>query len=163
MKIPIPDPPLRDDAVALRPWKMSDVPVIAAICQDAEIPRWTTVPRPYSEQNAREFVLAMTSSDLENTLALAIVTKAGEVVGSLTMWIVTPGVVEFGYWVSAEERGRGYMPRALLLLARWTVDTMDIRRLQLGTIPGNSASERVAEKTGFSREGVLRSFADQRG
>jgi RimJ/RimL family protein N-acetyltransferase len=40
---------------------------------------------------------------------------------------------------------------------------MEIRRLQLGTIPGNSASERVAEKTGFAREGVLRSYADQRG
>ena len=163
MKIPIPDPPLSDDAVALRPWTMSDVPAIAAICQDAEIPRWTTVPTPYSDENAREFVLGMTSRDLEDTLALAIVTKTGDVVGSLTMWIVTPGVVEFGYWVSAEERGRGYVPRALLLLAGWAVGTMDIRRLQLGTIPGTRASERVAEKTGFSREGVLRSFANQRG
>jgi RimJ/RimL family protein N-acetyltransferase len=40
---------------------------------------------------------------------------------------------------------------------------MEIRRLQLGTIPGNKASERVAEKLGFSRDGLLRSFADQRG
>jgi RimJ/RimL family protein N-acetyltransferase len=163
MKIPIPAPSLSDDMIALRPWSMDDVPAIAAICQDAEIPRWTTVPTPYSEENAREFVLEMTAPDLENTLGLAIISQPDEVAGSLAMWIVTPGVVEFGYWVSAEARGRGYAPRALLLLAGWAVDTMEIRRLQLGTISGNSASERVAEKTGFSREGVLRSYADQRG
>jgi RimJ/RimL family protein N-acetyltransferase len=163
VKIPIPDPALSDDSVELRPWTMDDVPAIAAICQDAEIPRWTTVPTPYSEENAREFVSAMTKPDLEDTLGLAVVTKAGEVVGSVTIWIVIPGVLEFGYWLSAEERGRGYMPRALALLARWAVETMEIRRLQLGTIPGNKASERVAEKLGFSRDGLLRSFADQRG
>src|SRR6476646_9303611 len=163
MKIPIPDPPLSDDTVALRPWKMDDVPAITAICQDAEIPRWTTIPTPYSDEHAREFVARMTRPDLEDTLALAIVTMGGEVVGALTMWIVTPGVVEFGYWLSAKERGRGYMTRALALLARWAVATMDIRRLQLGTIPGNTASERVAEKVGFTSEGVLRSFVDQRG
>jgi len=142
---------------------MGDVPAIAAICQDAEIARWTTVPTPYSDEDARQFVTEMTSPDLEDALGLAIVTQAGEVAGAITMWIVIPGVVEFGYWVSAGARGRGYMPRALMLLAGWAVETMEIRRVQLGTIPGNTASERVAEKTGFSREGVLRSFADQRG
>jgi RimJ/RimL family protein N-acetyltransferase len=142
---------------------MADVPAIVAICQDPEIPRWTTVPTPYADENAREFVAEMTRPDLEDTLGLAVVTLTGEAVGSLAMWMVTPGVLEFGYWLSPGERGRGYMPRALSLLVRWAVDTMEIRRLQLGTISGNIASERVAEKMGFSREGVLRSFADQRG
>ena len=163
MKIAIPDPSLRNDVIALRPWSMEDVPAITAICQDAEIPRWTTVPTPYSEENAREFVSKMTAPDLENTLGLAIISQPVEVAGSLAMWIVMPGVVEFGYWVSHHARGRGYAPRALLLLAGWAVNTMEVRRLQLETIPGNSASERVAEKTGFSREGILRSYADQRG
>ena len=163
MKIPIPDPSLKDDTIALRPWSMEDVPAITAICQDAEIPRWTTVPTPYTEDNAREFVSEMTAPDLEKTLGLAIISQADEVAGSLSMWIVMRGVVEFGYWVSPEARGRGYAPRALLLLAGWAVNTMEIRRLQLRTIPGNSASERVAEKTGFSRDGILRSYADQRG
>ena len=35
--------------------------------------------------------------------------------------------------------------------------------MQLGTFPGNVASERVAEKSGFAREGVLRSWLEQRG
>jgi hypothetical protein len=66
MRIPIPDPPLSDDTVALRPWTADDVPAIAAICQDAEIPRWTIVPTPYSDEDARGFVPAMTSPDLED-------------------------------------------------------------------------------------------------
>ena len=76
MKIPIPDPSLKDDTIALRPWSMEDVPAITAICQDAEIPRWTTVPTPYTEDNAREFVSEMTAPDLEKTLGLAIISQA---------------------------------------------------------------------------------------
>jgi RimJ/RimL family protein N-acetyltransferase len=163
MKIPYPDPPLSDDAIALRPWTIDDVPAITAACQDPEVPRWTTVPTPYTEEHAREFVLSMSRPDLDDTLGLAIETPGSPAVGSITIWIVTAGVVEFGYWLSPKARGRGYMPRALFLLSRWTVSALEVRRLQLGTIPGNSASERVAEKAGFSREGVLRSLASQRG
>jgi RimJ/RimL family protein N-acetyltransferase len=35
--------------------------------------------------------------------------------------------------------------------------------MQLGTFPGNVSSERVAEKCGFTREGVLRAWMEQRG
>jgi RimJ/RimL family protein N-acetyltransferase len=37
-----------------------------------------------------------------------------------------------------------------------------LARLQLMTIPGNTSSERVAEKLGFQREGLLRGYFAQR-
>ena len=43
------------------------------------------------------------------------------------------------------------------------LEELGLARLQLGTLPGNTASERVAEKVGFRREGTLRSYLDQRG
>jgi RimJ/RimL family protein N-acetyltransferase len=164
VQISPPDPPLQDELVALRPWAMDDAPGVAAACQDPEIPRWTTVPTPYSLEDAHQFLAAVTGADLENQLALAM-TKAddGLLVGSMTFWIVKPGVGEFGYWTAAEARGRGYTPRALRLLARWAFDELGVPRLQLGTFPGNRSSERVAEKVGFAPEGVLRSWMDQRG
>ena len=159
-----PDPPLQDEVVTLRPWTMDDAPAVAAACQDPEIPRWTTVPIPYSDEDARQFVAAVTQPGVEDQLALATTrTEDGLVVGSMTFWIIRPGVGEFGYWAAAEARGRGYTPRALRLLARWVLDELGLPRLQLGTFPGNKASERVAEKVGFAPEGVLRSWMDQRG
>jgi RimJ/RimL family protein N-acetyltransferase len=164
VRIPPPDPPLRDDVVALRPWRLADVPAVTRACQDPEIARWTIVPTPYSEADARAWLTQVTDPALEDHLALAMVTSdGGDFVGSMSLFMVKPGVGEFGYWAAPEVRGRGYTSRALRLLARWAVDELGLLRLQLGTFPGNTASERVAEKAGFSREGVLRSYLDQRG
>jgi RimJ/RimL family protein N-acetyltransferase len=46
--------------------------------------------------------------------------------------------------------------RALRLLSRWGLDELALQRLDLITDPDNAASQRVAEKVGFRREGVLR-------
>lgn len=163
MQIPLPDPPLRDDVVELRPWRLDDVVAVAEACQDPEIPRWTMVPTPYSEDDAREFLEHVTK-ELEDQLNLAMIrVDDGSLIGSITIWIVKPGVAEFGYWAAREARGQGYTPRALRLLSRWALDELKLPRLQLGTFPGNTSSERVAEKVGFKREGILRSYLDQRG
>lgn len=164
MQIPRPDPPLRDELVALRPWSLDDVVAVTRACQDPEISRWTMMPTPYSETDAREWLLKATDPAIEDHLPLAITTSdGGQFVGSMSLFMIKRDVGEFGYWAAPEARGRGYTTRALLLLARWALDELQLPRLQLGTLPGNTASERVAEKAGFSREGVLRSYLDQRG
>ena len=84
-------------------------------------------------------------------------------IGSISLFMIKPGVGEFGYWLARDARGRGYTPRALRLFARWAFEELELPRLQLGTLPGNTSSERVAEKVGFAREGVLRSYLEQRG
>jgi RimJ/RimL family protein N-acetyltransferase len=42
------------------------------------------------------------------------------------------------------------------LIARWAFDELGVQRLELTTAPENVASHRVAERAGFTREGVLR-------
>jgi RimJ/RimL family protein N-acetyltransferase len=46
---------------------------------------------------------------------------------------------------------------ALSLLSRWALGDLELQRLELITDPDNHASQRVAEKVGFRREGILRS------
>ena len=164
MPLPMPDPPLQDDVVILRGWRLDDVAAVTRACQDPEIPRWTTVPQPYVEADAADWLGFVTDPALDGQLHLAVTgTRDGSLIGSMSMWLIRAGVAEFGYWTVAEARGHGHTPRALRLLARWALDELRLARLQLGTFPGNRASERVAEKVGFSSEGVLRSWIDQRG
>jgi hypothetical protein len=62
---------LEDGDIALRPYTEDDVPAITAACQDTEIPPWTSVPSPYTEEDARRFVRG-----LENVYAFAVVDTA---------------------------------------------------------------------------------------
>jgi RimJ/RimL family protein N-acetyltransferase len=48
------------------------------------------------------------------------------------------------------------------LLSRWALREFGLVRLALHTHPENVASQRVAERAGFTREGTLRSL-DTRG
>ena len=81
------------------------------------------------------------------------------VAGSIGVRLGDPAqaVAEIGYWVARDARGRGFATRALRLLAGWLLDEMALARLQLQADLRNEASQRVAEKVGFTREGVLRS------
>jgi RimJ/RimL family protein N-acetyltransferase len=56
-----------------------------------------------------------------------------------------------------DARGRGLTTRALHLISRWAFDELGCARLQLRADLLNLPSQRVAEKAGFTREGVLRS------
>lgn len=47
---------LSDGAITLRQWRDGDLDAAVAICQDAEIARWTRVPSPYGEEDARLFL-----------------------------------------------------------------------------------------------------------
>ena len=149
---------LEDDVVRLRPFEEGDVPAIVAACQDPEIPRWTAVPSPYTEADARAWL----ESDEEESFA--VVDRASdELLGSIGVRHLDGGIGEVGYWVKREARGRGVATRALGLVARWALVDKGLGRFQLRADVANEASQRVAEKAGFVREGVLRSSLVHRG
>src|SRR5204862_6822759 len=70
---------------------------------------------------------------------------------------------EIGYWLAAHARGSGVVTRAVELLARWALHDLGLARLALTTDAENAASQAVARRAGFTREGVLRSFEDRDG
>jgi [ribosomal protein S5]-alanine N-acetyltransferase len=63
-----------------------------------------------------------------------------------------------GYWLLEDGRGTGRATRAVRLVASWALREMRLGRLQLHADPENVASQRVAERAGFTREGVLRAY-----
>jgi RimJ/RimL family protein N-acetyltransferase len=164
--IPLPNPPLTDGEVSLRRWEARDAPAVTAACQDPEIPRWTVVPYRYSERHAREFISG-TAADLASgrELALAVVDGDDRLLGALGIsnfdWADMKG--EIGYWVTAEARGRGVGARATRLLAVWALTSLGLERLELLANPRNEASQRLAERAGFTREGTLRRYRRRHG
>ena len=164
--IPLPDPPLTDGEIRLRPWERRDVKAVTAACQDPEIPRWTVVPYHYTESHAREFI-AGTASDLAagRELALAAVDSEDTLLGAIGLanfdW--SDLKAEIGYWVAAEARGRGVATAAVRLLATWAIEDLGLERVELLANPRNEASQQVAERAGFTREGTLRRYRRRHG
>jgi RimJ/RimL family protein N-acetyltransferase len=145
---------LSDDVVLLRPWTDADAPEIAAsINGDSEIAQWLDqVPQPYGLEDA----LAYLRGEVTATETRWAITADGRIAGSIGATPHGDDVWEIGYWIRAEARGRGLMTRALVLVARWALE-QGAARVQLRADTQNVASCRVAEKAGFTREGVLRS------
>lgn len=164
--IPLPDPPLTDGEIRLRPWERRDVPAMTAACQDPEIPRWTVVPHHYTERHARDFI-SHAAGELEagREIAMAVVDADDGVLGALGMsnfdWTDRKG--EIGYWMAPEARRRGVGARATRMLAEWALATLGLERIELLAHPDNEASQRLAERAGFSREGLLRRYRRRHG
>jgi len=156
---------LRTDGLLLRPWRADDVPAVQAACQDPEIARWIPViPSPYTEADARFFVEhARENWDAGEAYNFAILdADTGGLAGSVAVRLTRFHIGHFGYWITREARGRGVATEALKALCRWGVESLGLKRLELVTDPENTASQRVAEKAGFRREGILRSALEYR-
>jgi RimJ/RimL family protein N-acetyltransferase len=154
-----PDPPLSDDHVALRPLAEEHVPVVERALADLEIQRW------FDDRGltARDVVARAAARSGRNEAAeFAIIDKA-ECVGSIWLNLGLDGRAGVGYWLLAHARGKGLATSALLLVARWAFDALGVKRIGLNADPRNVASVRVAERVGFTREGLLRSWADVNG
>jgi RimJ/RimL family protein N-acetyltransferase len=145
---------LGDGDLVLRPWTEDDVDAMVAGCNDPEVARWIpTIPHPYTEADALAFIRGEVRPDHE---AMAIELD-GRVVGGIGIGLISNDYRgTLGYWMAASSRGRGTCTRALRLLSRHALDELQLQRLDLVTDPENHASQRVAEKVGFQREGVLR-------
>ncbi|MGI8777826.1 MAG: GNAT family N-acetyltransferase [Acidimicrobiales bacterium] len=59
-----------------------------------------------------------------------------------------------GYWIDEAQAGRGYVPEALVAVARFAFEDVRLHRLQVAIIPRNRTSRRVVEKLGLREEGV---------
>lgn len=145
---------LRADGIVLRPWRDEDAPAVRDACQDPDIQYWMPlIPRPYTLEDARAFV----AGELGLGRHQYAIEEDGRVVGSIGMRVNENRTGHVGYWCVREARGRGVVTRALTRLCRYAFDDLGLGRLELIADPDNAASQRVAEKVGFTREGVLRS------
>ncbi|MGB2953699.1 MAG: GNAT family protein [Gaiellaceae bacterium] len=146
----------------MRPWQDEDVPAITEACREEEISLWLDqIPQPYEEEHARWYVDQCKQGWARGESATFAVTDpgSGEVLGSIGMrhmGALEGNTYEIGYWVKREARGRDVATRALRLISRWAFE-YGVPRLQLRADELNVPSQRVAEKAGFTREGVLRS------
>jgi ribosomal-protein-alanine N-acetyltransferase len=68
-----------------------------------------------------------------------------------------------GYWIDQGQAGHGYMPEAVVLLARFAFEQVHLHRIQISIIPRNHRSRRVVEKLKLRDEGVAQRYLEING
>jgi RimJ/RimL family protein N-acetyltransferase len=156
-------PSLTDGFVSLRAWRHDDVDALVRRINDADVARFLDmVPQPYGIDDARAFLAQCEESwrtGSSSTFAVLVGGGDGPVGGLGVRWDqLDAGVAEVGYWVGGDSRRRGVATAAVRVAAGWAFEAAPgLERLELRAAVDNPASNRVAEKAGFTREGVLRS------
>lgn len=82
----------------------------------------------------------------------------GEVAGSIALmnYEALFHVAEIGYWIRSDLAGRGLGVEAARAVCEFGFDNIGLHRIELRAWTENPASVRIAEKLGFTREGLLR-------
>jgi RimJ/RimL family protein N-acetyltransferase len=160
-RIVLPAEPLVDGDTSLRPWRDSDLPALVESGRDPDVTRWMGLPRQYRKSDARAYLMSRYDGVHGGVRApFAIVeTGDGELLGSIALahfvWEDQRG--EVGYWLGDRARGQGHATRAVGLICGWGFSALGLERIELQAAVGNPASQRVAERAGFTREAILRS------
>lgn len=64
------------------------------------------------------------------------------------------GQCDTGYWVRRTAQGKGFATEAANAMARYAIGALGMRRVGLTYSAGNEASRRIAERLGFTIEGI---------
>lgn len=128
-------------------------------CQDEEIHRWLPLPRPYTRELAEEW--CQSGAEMYRRSGQGIhyaILDSGAFAGCISVKNVRcrEGILEVGYWVAPHARGTGVATRAVRALSL-SAFANGFERVELRIAPLNERSIAVAERTGFTLEGQLRS------
>ncbi|PRA08330.1 hypothetical protein CQ010_17565 [Arthrobacter sp. MYb211] len=155
-------PVLHAGRYVLRPFDIGDVALIEAASLDPLIPLITSVPVKGSSQDFADFISRQQQRVADRTgYSFAIAeAQTNRAIGQIGLWLhnVTAGRASIGYWIDPAQRGRGAVSAALDALTVWALKLAAIHRVELYIEPWNEGSWRAAEKCGFTREGLLRSW-----
>jgi len=157
---------VRVDELRVRLPTEDDVDVIAPAFQDPDVGGEAGLP-PFDAETLRMVqrtrLAEMRAAGLLSPYVIEDL-ESGRLLGGAALHHLDPmrDVVEVGYWLFADARGRGVATRAVGALIEHAFAN-GILRVEAHVRVGNTASERVLGRLGFEREGVKRRLLRHEG
>jgi len=152
--------PIETDRLILRSFKEDDFEAVHSYASDAENTAYMLFG-PNSEEDTRAFlqraIAASAKDPIDNYTIAAQLKETGQLIGACDLYM-KGDEPEVGWLVHKDYWGRGYgteMGRALLKLG---FEEHNLRRIIARCDVENTASSRLMEKIGMTREGLFREY-----
>jgi RimJ/RimL family protein N-acetyltransferase len=148
----------------LRPFRRRDADALVAGVRDSldELATWLPwAHRRYGRPDAVRFIRDSIASWAEGRAFDFAIRGHGDGhthLGNVSVWHTSrrEEAGEIGYWVRSTRTGEGIATEAAARIIQMAFEELSLHRVTLRIAAGNVGSERVAEKLGFTREGLLR-------
>ena len=154
---------LSDGRIVLRPPVLADAEAICAAVREsiADVSPWAPWCHPaYSIDDTRDWLATLPDAWARGTdYDFAVLDRRdGALLGgfALNQFNTVNRFANLGYWTRTSRTGQGTAPAAARLVARFGFESLGLGRIEIVAAVGNTASQRVAEKAGATREGVVR-------
>ncbi len=157
LRLSFPENGLVFDGLVLRLPNADDLQGLAAAFAEGELSEADNISPFRREELAVELAGFVGTDELARLVVADVqsgVTFGG---GTLHHLDAERGIIEIGYWLYPRARGRGIATKVARVLAEYAF-TLGVQRVTAYVSVGNLESERVLERAGFTREGVLRSM-----
>jgi [ribosomal protein S5]-alanine N-acetyltransferase len=129
----------------LAPWEATRPPLES----DRPLPSYFEMVRYYNKEG-REL----------RSVSLGIWLHVGggdQLIGQITLGGIVLGAYRgghIGYWIDQRFANRGFTTRAVKALTDFAFNELQLHRIEINLRPENGASKKVAEKSGYSFEGL---------
>jgi len=143
---------LETPRLRLRRLTEDDIDALVDIVSPWEVARYTSlIPHPYARSDAATFVEGALLDRNANTRHVFGIERRieGDLIGNIEVNMGT-GDDTFGYCLSMEHWGKGYVSEAAQALVRFAFQRAGKKELTAAVHPDNPASMRVLEKAGFA-------------
>ena len=154
---------LTDGVVLLEPYRIGDTDRLYQAVREsvAEVSVWLPwCHADYSIKESRAWVESQAEVWEKGTDYDFVITDAkdGSFLGGCGLNHIDQAnrIANLGYWVRTSRTKRGVASAAVRLLAQFGLGKLKLNRIEIVVAVGNKASQRVAEKVGATREGILR-------
>jgi ribosomal-protein-serine acetyltransferase len=149
-----------DGDLTLRPREPSDAAEVYAIVENhrLDLRRWLTwVDATHSATDMRRYAQYAYAQFERHSAFDYSIRENGKIVGAIGLHSLEwdNRCAQMGYWLSPDARGRGIVTRAAAALTSYGFGRLDLHRIEIRCVVENAASRGVAERLGYTFEGIL--------
>jgi len=133
----------------LDPWEATRPLIDGRADSEAILPSYFQMIRQYAHEARllRSITLGLWYQDGPHPIFVGQITLGGIVFGAMRG-------AHIGYWIDEAYAGQGLTTQAVIAMTDYGFSELHLHRIEINLRPENAASEKVAQKAGFTFEGL---------